>query len=141
MLEWSVKASFMCSKRSDNINDDSNMVIASSTEQDDCADGELRLEGGRDSVEGGTRDGRLEICFNRAWGTVCNTSFGIPDAIVACGELPGFQRNGIPEILTYSSMVLCMILCYDCVFRSSKCETGICYCWFWTSVFGPTLLF
>ena len=70
------------------------LALASSTEQQLCIDGDLRLQDGRDDSENGTRDGRLEICFNKAWGTICDTSFGIPDAKVACGQLTGFLRTG-----------------------------------------------
>ena len=38
-------------------------------------------------------EGRLEICFNRAWGTVCRTKFSIKDANVTCNQL-GFPFNG-----------------------------------------------
>ena len=68
--------------------------LASSTEQGRCADGELRLEAGEDDLDRGISEGRLEICFNDAWGTVCNNSFGIPDARIACGQVIGFQRDG-----------------------------------------------
>lgn len=56
-------------------------------------DGDIRLEGGEESEY--TRDGRVELCFNDAWGTVCDTSFSIRDAEVACNQLVGFQREGI----------------------------------------------
>ena len=39
-------------------------------------------------------DGRLEICINNAWGTVCNNSFRGIDAQVACDQLAGFDREG-----------------------------------------------
>ena len=41
-----------------------------------------------------TREGRVEICFNNAWGTVCDSAFNVPDALVACNQLVGFQREG-----------------------------------------------
>lgn len=59
----------------------------------------MRLEGGSENVQQGTREGRLEICFNNAWGTVCNTSFGPRDARVACNQLIGFERKGIEQFL------------------------------------------
>ena len=37
--------------------------------------------------------GRLEICFNKAWGTVCNYDWGAPDTRVSCHEL-GYQADG-----------------------------------------------
>ena len=46
--------------------------------------------GGADNSEG-----RLEICINNAWGTVCREAFGLADAKVACGQLGGFMREGM----------------------------------------------
>ena len=65
-----------------------------STPNRNCSDGELRLVGGSDNVVQGTREGRVEICINNAWGTICRTLFGNPDAQVACHELGGFHREG-----------------------------------------------
>ena len=65
-----------------------------STSNGNCSDGELRLAGGNDNVVQGTREGRVEICINNAWGTVCRSLFGNPDAQVACHELGGFYREG-----------------------------------------------
>ena len=53
----------------------------------ECQDGAVQLEGG------GPLEGRLELCINSAWGTVCNNLFSNHDAAVACHQL-GFQRNG-----------------------------------------------
>ena len=52
------------------------------------------LEGGSDDVQAGTREGRVEICINNAWGTVCDNLFGREDAAVVCEQLEGFQREG-----------------------------------------------
>ena len=52
-----------------------------------CVDGDIRLRGGTSPSEG-----RVEICNNHAWGTVCDDLWGTPDANVACGQL-GFSRN------------------------------------------------
>ncbi len=37
--------------------------------------------------------GRLEICYNNVWGTICDDLFGSPDAQVACRQL-GFAAQG-----------------------------------------------
>ena len=50
--------------------------------------------GASDSMQMGTREGRVEICVNNAWGTICNTLFGREDAQVVCEQLEGFQRDG-----------------------------------------------
>lgn len=47
-----------------------------------CSDGDLRLLNGSTTLEG-----RLEICINKAWGTVCSTKFDSSEARVACNKL------------------------------------------------------
>ena len=59
-----------------------------------CSDGELRLEGSNDDVQANTREGRVEICINNAWGTICDTLFGSKEAEVVCRQLKGFQMDG-----------------------------------------------
>lgn len=53
-----------------------------------CGDGEVRLVGGSNSTFG-----RLEVCINNAWGSVCNTRFGSNEALVVCRQL-GFSTDG-----------------------------------------------
>ena len=55
----------------------------------ECYPGEVRLVG-----EGEVDSGRLEICLNRAWGTVCSDKFDTNDASVACEALEGFSGTG-----------------------------------------------
>ena len=31
--------------------------------------------------------GRVEVCINRAWGTICDNGFGTEDAVVICNQL------------------------------------------------------
>ena len=47
-----------------------------------CTNGDIRLIGGSNSYEG-----RVEICNNNAWGTVCDDLWGTPDATVVCRQL------------------------------------------------------
>jgi len=54
-----------------------------------CNNGDLRLLGS--SVP---RQGRVEVCWNETWGTVCNGSWSTNDANVACKQL-GFSRFGV----------------------------------------------
>ena len=48
----------------------------------DCDDGDVRLVDGSNALEG-----RLEVCFNNAWGTVCGNQFDSDTAGIICNQL------------------------------------------------------
>ena len=54
----------------------------------DCVDGDIRLVNGPTQLEG-----RVEVCINQAWGSVCQYSWRDSDASVVCNQL-GYQRGG-----------------------------------------------
>ena len=61
-----------------------------------CEDGEIRLQGGRTQA-----DGRVEICFNDRWGTVCDDEFGREEAAVLCRQ-QGFSSEGLLKLASFT---------------------------------------
>ena len=55
---------------------------------DNCSQGQLRLIGGSSDNEG-----RVEICYENRWGTICDNGWSNEDAKVVCRQL-GFQTVG-----------------------------------------------
>jgi len=53
-----------------------------------CQQGAVRLTGSNVSSEG-----RVEICFNNQWGTVCDDDWDTMDATVVCSQL-NYTNNG-----------------------------------------------
>ena len=53
-----------------------------------CKDGDVRLRNGST-----LNQGRVEICINNAWGTVCDNSWNELDGNVVCKQL-GYQHVG-----------------------------------------------
>ena len=56
-----------------------------------CTQGDIRLEGGS-----GNNEGRVEVCNNNKWGTVCGVGWDLDDGNVACHQAgfgPGTYIN------------------------------------------------
>ena len=58
-----------------------------------CQNGDIRLQGGSN-----VNEGRVEVCNEGRWGSVCDDAFGAVDAAVACQQL-GYNSTGTGEKL------------------------------------------
>ena len=65
-----------------------NWAILLTARGTNCTQGRIRLVGGWTS-----REGRVEICVDGTWGTVCDDGWGYNDARVVCRQL-GFPTLG-----------------------------------------------
>lgn len=63
------------------------IIIDQSTLPGSCVNGTVRLRDGMNPLEG-----RLEICINNAWGTVCQDAFTSDEARIVCSNL-GFTSS------------------------------------------------
>jgi hypothetical protein len=80
-----------------------------------CVHGNIRLQGA-----GTALSGRVEICLNSVWGTVCDNSWGTTDAQVACRQL-GFGSTGylLQEVIS-----LVVLEVYVCVTGATAITSG-----------------
>ena len=69
-----------------------------------CTHGDIRLQEGSTPLEG-----RVEICLNNVWSTVCRNSWDSTDARVVCRQL-GFSTAGINSAMLGPPASHCTLL-------------------------------
>ena len=74
--------------------------IGSATNTSVCKLGDTRLVNGSKPNEG-----RVEVCIDNVWGTVCDDRFQPPDAVIVCRQL-GYSDLGTVSSIMYSYRIL-----------------------------------
>ena len=90
------------------------------TQRANCTTGSVRLADPQETST--TIEGRVEVCINQAWGTVCAVRFDAEDAGTVCQIAGGYLRSG-----TCACVIVVMLLLF--LFRTLFVETSSQLTW------------
>lgn len=68
-------------------------IVTTDIRDSDCSNGALRLADGPS-----VNEGRVEVCYNGVWGSICDSSWTTTEANIVCKTL-GHQEYGELEIV------------------------------------------
>ena len=83
-----------------------------------CTSGSVRLVGGNSNLKG-----RVEVCKNGAWGTVCDDYWGKEEAQVVCKQLGFISGNNVRNGPIILDAVFCFrSCCWICILWAGNWE-------------------
>ena len=127
MQEWGVKVRLRCTSIVIMPYDTSSYLPTVVSTGSTCTYGDVRLVDGSNQYEG-----RVEVCINDQWGTVCDISWSSADATTVCKQLGyAYTSSMFEERITFGTLLL---------YIHPPCPSwkGIHQCQLWTRS-GPHL--
>ena len=81
-----------------------------------CTTGDIKLTGFT-----GPQSGRVDVCLDGVWGSVCNAGWGRPDAAVVCRQL-GYSSSGVDnrDLLCSFTLKLYLVISLEFPFVRSN---------------------